>query len=191
MEYVTVCEEPVDQFSKFKTHNPLQLSYENPNRHAGFTQLHIIRVRANHYDKIRQDSKKVMLMERSLYAPHIFTETMYEMEIIHEFEKDYLLDESCTVINEHMRDKAPVAVDSIFFLDTNIDVCKSRIARRSRPGEEGISDRYLKSLKGHYETYLQDVIDCGKTVVRSDPNDTESIEEDLFTFIHDIVNKYV
>ena len=63
MEYVTVCEEPVDQFSKFKTHNPLQLSYENPNRHAGFTQLHIIRVRANHYDKIRQDSKKVMLME--------------------------------------------------------------------------------------------------------------------------------
>ena len=151
---VKILMEPVHMFQHFNNHNPLKLFYQEPKKYAFFTQSHIIDAQQEHYNKQVQEQQpiKILLSERSLFAPIIFTNTLFKMGWLSQIEREKLLGYSQKTIRTSLEDK-PMGADYIFYIDERPYVCKGRIHQRGREGEEVITHSYLTCLEKEYLDY--------------------------------------
>jgi deoxyadenosine/deoxycytidine kinase len=153
---VKIIEEPVHLFQQFEHYNPLALLYSNPYKHAGFAQLHILRMQALFFRQKLDEyaDAKVVVTERSLHAPILFTKSLATMGYISDFEKDMLIDEATKNLNEILP-LHPLGADLVYYLNTSQQKCLDHIAIRQREQETSMSSLYLDVLKEEYTRYLE------------------------------------
>ena len=84
--------EPVDKFKKKVTYNPLEECYKCPEQSAVMAQIHIMDESVKHYTKEVMKARKMkldlVLSERSIVSPLIFTDTYFLHDIFSAFTKD-------------------------------------------------------------------------------------------------------
>ena len=116
--------EPVDKFMEYKQFNPLKLSYENIKNKA-ITQLHITNCLITHFKNVIEANKnKIIICERGLFSPRIFTNVSYELKHITEFEHCFIID----YLNEKIKNNLiDLQVVGLFFIDIPIDNALKRI----------------------------------------------------------------
>lgn len=93
-----------------------------------------------------QDEQRTVVVERSFASVDVFVQADYNMvandsyDTIHEMYRELLENEL-----------SGIAVKTIY-MKTDPSRCLSRIAKRARPGEDGITEDYLKVLHKVHET---------------------------------------
>ena len=84
--------EPVDKFKKKITYNPLEECYREPLLSAAMAQIHIMDESVKHYTeevgKARKMKLDLILSERSIVSPLIFTHAYFLDEVFSAFTKD-------------------------------------------------------------------------------------------------------
>lgn len=149
-------QEPVEQFTSFLNYNPLELSYLN-SKNIPACQMHITDVLKKHYKDKLKDGDKIYICERSLYSPIIFTQTYFDEGIISNFCCDYL---KLQVKNEIEKLKLkPFACSQLFYIDTPLSECLSRIKKRARKEELSTDfdfNKHLLYVKNNYDKLLLD-----------------------------------
>lgn len=189
-ENVEIVLEPVARFSTYKdTWNPLELFYNNPKRTAFFVQLHIIQEQIKYYEEILQNSQAdILLCERSLWSPIIFTNALSNRLYLNPFEADKLNDLCHNAIKKLTPGK-PLGLDHIFFMKTPTSVCLERIKQRNRPGESSICPLYLQELDYLFHKFFDEFVPThlgNKILLRSVEHAEEKPEEKLLNFIKKI-----
>ena len=88
--------EPVDKFKKKVTYNPLEECYKCPQQSAAMAQIHIMGQSVKHYTeevtKARKMKLDLVLSERSIVSPLIFTDTYFRQGLfqhLHEGQHRY------------------------------------------------------------------------------------------------------
>ena len=180
---VCILTEPVDMFESYKKHNPLKLLYENPTKNAYFAQHHIISCVANQLSScLSLHSPDILLSERSLFSPILFTKTLFALGYLEEYEKEKLLESSNSVLERyHIKD---YKIDKVFFIKAPVEVCMERIKLRGRTGEENITLQYLHQVEHEYTRYIHEFIETnGQPSLRSVNYADKNILKLLLEFI--------
>lgn len=190
---VKILMEPVDLFQAYKGGNPLKLFYDNPGKYAFFTQSHIIESQHQHFYEHIQMKEPISLLiaERSLFSPVVFTNTLFKMGWLTQIEKEKLHEYSQWVIANFCSD-APMGAHYIFYMHEHAHVCKSRISERARPGESVISCTYLSRLEEEYQKHCKKFTKkYGDLSLRMVPHTLSKSEkeEDLLDFVNKILQQ--
>jgi deoxyadenosine/deoxycytidine kinase len=159
--------ECLEKYENFKGHNPLSLAYHDPARNAAVNQLYIIEIINKHlqdtlYDKLHfvrrkdhYDDKKehIVVVDRSLYSPLVFSRLLFKDGIISEFVYDFLRTKSTEEALKTMCEYGlnPVGV---LLLYAGAEECLQRIKKRGRTYEiEHITADYLRRLEDEYREH--------------------------------------
>lgn len=172
--------EPVDSFCKFEKYNPLQLSYENPEKYAFVTQLHIINQTLNYYPT-KNTPKSNIISERCTTSSYAFIEKDYQNGLFNEFQYDFLRD---YLFKNQIRENMLVP-DLIIYLKGDVNVCFNRIQERNRKEEQKLSKKLLYDLDKATDSFLNLMSDHFKSnIFTVDANSTlENTLEQVFTVI--------
>lgn len=158
--------EPVGEFCKLGSVNPLEDFYRKPRKYGFRLQTHIFNCSLRQQKTIAEkDTHDLCVIERGPESCRIFTEVLHNAKILED--PDYIL-----LRHNYASATLPINLKSfkkIFFLDIDIDVALNRIILRDRKEEtniEGsISREYLASLRKemmtHYPLAKTHIIDCG------------------------------
>ena len=191
---VKVLMEPLGSFQDYKGSNPLKLFYENPTKYGFFTQSHIIESQYKHFcEQVQmQQPISILLAERTLFSPIVFSNAIFKMGWISEMEKEKLQEYSQRIIANACPD-VPMGAHYIFYVREYPHICQSRILERSRPGETDISCTYLSQLEEEYHNYCDAFVKRhGSFSLRIVPSTIprKEKEEDLLKFIDKILGEH-
>jgi deoxyadenosine/deoxycytidine kinase len=93
---------------------------------------------------------RAIVLERSLAADkRIFAKMLYD---------DGKIDDVCYQIYQkfYKEFSDEIGLDGIVYIDADADVCKQRVEKRSRQGEDGISLDYLQKCKRYHDEWMSD-----------------------------------
>lgn len=149
--------EPLDVWESVKDpvtgENILQKFYAEPDKYAFAFQ---VMAYATRLSMVRDAIKtgcghfKVIVLERSLAADkRIFAKMLYD---------DGKIDDVCYQIYQkfYKEFSDEVGLDGIVYIDADAEVCKERVQKRSRQGEDGIPLEYLQKCKKYHDDWMSD-----------------------------------
>jgi deoxycitidine kinase/deoxyguanosine kinase len=149
--------EPLDVWESVKDpvtgENILQKFYANPDKYAFAFQ---VMAYATRLSMVREAIKsgcgnyRAIVLERSLAADkRIFAKMLYD---------DGKIDDICYQIYEkfYKEFSDEVGLDGIVYIDADAEVCKQRVEKRSRQGEDGIPLDYLQKCKRYHDEWMSD-----------------------------------
>ena len=149
--------EPLDVWESVKDsqtgENILQKFYADPNKYAFAFQ---VMAYATRLSMVREAIKsghghyRVIVLERSLAADkRIFAKMLYD---------DGKIDDVCYQIYQkfYKEFSDEIGLDGIVYIDADADVCKQRVEKRSRQGEDGIPLEYLQKCKKYHDDWMAD-----------------------------------
>jgi len=142
-----IVREPVESFIKFGKHNPLQLQYTTPLANAAIVQLHVIQCLEQFWKSTLSGvtSKTIIISERSMYSPLLFTKALKRKGFLSDFSSDFIEEE---VFKAMKRLNVPVlGADKLFYLKTPTEVCLERIRKRNRLEERRCDATYLHHVE--------------------------------------------
>jgi len=142
------------------TENPfLPQFYRDMKRYALATQMFFLFQRVNQLSAIKQPD----MFERKTIADYMLAKDTL-------FAKLTLDDNEFALYSQlynHLRPQAP-APDLVIYLQASVDSLLSRIQRRARPMERGITEDYLMRLSETYTRYFYDYSESPLLIVNSD-----------------------
>jgi deoxyadenosine/deoxycytidine kinase len=140
--------EPLDVWESVKDsktgENILQKFYANPEKYAFAFQVMAYATRLSMVRdaiKIGDGQYRAIVLERSLAADkRIFAKMLYD---------DGKIDDVCYQIYQkfYKEFSDEVGLDGIVYIDADAEICKQRVEKRSRQGEDGIALEYLQKCK--------------------------------------------
>lgn len=148
--------ECLDRFREFQDFDPLKLSYENPYENAVTAQFHIIRSLNDHLVESvvnTTNSPALILSDRSLYSPIVFSGAFCKMGIISKFSEEYLRFATIQAAKDTMR-SLQIEYVGAFYIKVDASVAKNRIQQRNREIEKTISLDYLYAIEEEMENHL-------------------------------------
>ena len=141
-----VIDEPVDQWQTVKDNdgkNLLQKFYEDPDRWGYTFQNFAYITRLSALQNAIKSNHEIIITERSIYTDkHIFAKMLYENNNISKIEWD---------IYNYWYDNFKIDITGTIYLQTLPNICKKRIQKRSRNGEDNIKNEYLQKLHDKHE----------------------------------------
>jgi deoxyadenosine/deoxycytidine kinase len=146
--------EPLDVWEGVKDsttgENILQKFYADPEKYSFPFQVMAYSSRLSMIRKAIKENPdcRVIICERSLEADkNIFAKMLYD---------DGKIDDVCyQIYNKFYKEfSEEFGLDSIIYIDADADVCKERVEKRSRQGEDGISLEYLQKCKDYHDEWL-------------------------------------
>lgn len=145
---VVIIYEPVEYWKEIDL---LQTFYGNIPRWAYTFQGEAFRSRIMAIRKAYQENPdaKVFLMERSPWDDRIFMEMLHDQGKVNKLE--WSLYQGWCEMWELL---LPLTPDAFVLLDPSVQVCQERVKKRSRPGEENVSDEYQTSLKEYHDRFF-------------------------------------
>ena len=164
-----VVREPVEEFDKWSSYKPLSECYRDPRKNAAVAQLHILKQSFNHYvprliSARKEETCDVVLSERCIFSPLVFTEAYFREHIFSPFTRDYIRSEWEEYMTTHRSDAESRLITPDFIIQIGIDPNESvlRILKDgNRSNEEcefnasnGLS--FSTSLAGAYESVYRD-----------------------------------
>ena len=154
-------------------HNPLALSYYEPQTNKSLCQLHIIRSINQQFRRcmsttapaapksddpadVLANRTRVVVTDRSLLSPLAFVESAYAQGSIGAFARDFLLEETLQMARHTLKETGfSEGYSGIFFMQEEAETCMERVRKRARPYELASLDvECLNRLSAHYEVYL-------------------------------------
>ena len=128
--------------------NPfLSRFYQDMKRHALATQMFFLFQRANQLSVMRQPD----LFDRKTVADYMLAKDRIFARLTLD-DNEYAL---YAQLHDHLKPQAPVP-DLVIYLQTSVAQLQTRIQRRGRPMEQGISEEYLLKLSESYTRYFYD-----------------------------------
>jgi deoxyadenosine/deoxycytidine kinase len=152
---VLFLKEPLDLWEQFHDengHTILEKFYKNQRRYAFTFQVMAYITRLSLLkDAIKNNPNvEIIIIERSLCADkNIFMNMLHDDGIVEQMEFD-IYNKWYTGFIEEYR------VDAVIYMDSNPEVCGSRINKRNRQGEDGIPIEYLNKCKAYHTKWLID-----------------------------------
>ena len=175
--------EPVHKFKKKITYNPLEEYYKCPQQSAVMAQIHIMDESVKHYTeevtKARKMKLDLVLSERSIVSPLIFTDTYFRHDIFSAFTKDSIDMMWGDEIGNDV-DLAAVKPDAIIFLKVPPSVV--RLWLKKEPGNSSCSEAERQYLtKGNYGSFLDHHHEaCRRFMVMTDiPHHQVELDENV------------
>ena len=168
-EIVHIVDEPIPNADELKRF------YENPTEYSFSIQCHFI----NQWMKNLEfpDNASIILMDRSLHSVAYFSRVLQSQDYLTKYQVDCL--ESMCLHNYFLTDKKP---QLIINLVVPTKQCLKNIKTRKRPGEELISDAYLKKLQYEINNHITNAAAHGALVYYTSNND-KSYVESMVAFI--------
>lgn len=140
--------------------NPfLSRFYQDMKRHALATQMFFLFQRANQLSAMRQPD----LFDRKTVADYMLAKDRIFARLTLD-DNEYRL---YAQLHDHLKPQAPVP-DLVIYLQTSVAQLQTRIQRRGRPMEQGISEEYLLKLSESYTRYFYDYNESPLLIVNSD-----------------------
>jgi len=149
--------EPLDVWESVKDsqtgENILQKFYADPNKYAFAFQVMAYATRLSMVREAIKSGRgqyRVIVLERSLAADkRIFAKMLYD---------DGKIDDVCYQIYQkfYKEFSDEVGLDGIVYIDADAEVCKQRVEKRSRQGEDGIPLEYLQKCKRYHDEWMSD-----------------------------------
>lgn len=176
--------EPVEKWRDVGGYNLLDLMYKDPARWSCMFQSYVhLTMLQTHAAPCRG---LVKMMERSVHsARHCFVENLYQSGLMAEPEYA-VLDQWYQYISGNLN----VTPDLIVYLRCSPDVAYSRVHRRSRSEESGVSLQYLQSLHRLHERWLVeggDVVPPCPVLVLDADQQLDSLKQELDLRRHEIL----
>jgi len=164
VEFVYV-DEPLnkwDQFCDGSGKTILQKFYEDPHKYAfSFQTMALLSRMTAIRDAIVANPGSIIITERSLYTDKlVFAKMLFESGHIELVNYQIYLSWFDTFIEE-------CPIESIVYVDTDPNICKERIHKRLREGEQGIPLEYLENCHKYHEVMMNEL---GKPVLRLNGN---------------------
>jgi deoxyadenosine/deoxycytidine kinase len=147
--------EPLDVWESVKDsmtgENILQKFYADPDKYAFPFQVMAYASRLSMVRKaITQGEGRYskIIVERSLAADkHIFAKMLYD---------DGKIDDVCYQIYQKFYHEFSdeIGLNGVVYIDADAEVCKKRVEKRSRQGEDSISLEYLQKCKHYHDEWM-------------------------------------
>jgi deoxyadenosine/deoxycytidine kinase len=174
----TLVTEPVE---KWKSSGALEQFYKDPARRAYQFQTRVFHDRIKEVQlqwKAHKNVTDIFILERSIFTDRIFMDMLYEAGELDESEKrDY--EDLWTMWSKLM----PCKPDLFLYLRPKLDEVMSRLRKRGRAGEGGISREYQAALLAKHDQFLLASKDRKVTICQSEalvlPLETDENFEDL------------
>lgn len=150
---IIIIDEPVDTWETITDtdgKNILQYFYGDMTRWSYTFQNVALLTRIQNIERAlhANPTAKFFLMERSyLTDRNVFAKMLHRDGKMSDLEMNIYMK-----WYDHFTTKYPI--DTILWLDTNVQTCIERIHRRNRSGEEGISEEYLTHLDSAHREWL-------------------------------------
>ena len=160
------------------TENPfLSDFYEDISKWSFQTEMFFLCNRYNHFQDVTQLNQGVV-SDYHIHKNKIFAKNTLSSVEFQKFSKIY------DILTEDM-----IMPNMIIFLDADLDVLKSRIAKRNRSFEHQIEDEYLLKLKKDYREYYESLQSNGSNVVLIDTTSIDFLknEQDYEDILHIIL----
>jgi len=154
-EQILFLREPLDVWETVKDpvsgENILQKFYADPHKYAFAFQ---VMAYATRLSMIRDAIKsgcgryRAIVIERSLAADkRIFAKMLYD---------DGKIDDVCYQIYQKFYNEFSdeLGLNGIVYIDADAEVCKERVEKRSRQGEDGIPLEYLQKCKKYHDDWM-------------------------------------
>ncbi len=189
-DYIVVLEN-VSEWTQLQDENNLnliQIYYKEPTRYSFMFQAYVLISRLNHIMKaIESNPGKVIISERChLTDYHVFVEQLAELKDLSPIEKA-VYDNMHQLISSLVK----VPLVGVIYNRTSVDVCKARIDKRSRPGEEAISRDYLQALHDKHETYLEAQKDIEKLIIDGDIDlEDKALRQETINQIKEFIKRF-
>lgn len=159
-----IVHEPVEEFTKFANHNPLKLQNESSRYNdVALVQMYIIGAVERRWKETLANCSpnQIIISDRSLYSPNIFSRTLRRRGDISSFAHDFLVAQADDAIRKV--GLSDFAADQLFFLDTPPEECLVRIKKRARPEEICCDMSYLCDLNAAMVDYIEAFGQCRGT----------------------------
>jgi deoxyadenosine/deoxycytidine kinase len=113
-------------------------------------------------EKVKTARKWPVFVERSIASAYVFSKVAFVNGAIEKEELDLLAD-----LGRALSERLNMYSSSSLYLDCSPQVCRERIARRARKGEEGITTEYLECIEKMHGTewIMIDATQCTEAVV--------------------------
>ena len=149
-------QEPVQEWEKVQgseadgsKQNILEMFYADPHKYSFPFQIMAYATQVSELYKAVAKKPDIVLTERSLESNHeVFTKMLYDdqqMEDVHY--QIYQLNSK-----SH---KQTMRTDAVIYLRSTPEVCAERIQSRGRPGEQQISQEYLRKCHEYHESWFK------------------------------------
>jgi deoxyadenosine/deoxycytidine kinase len=174
---VIFLDEPVEEWNKIKDEHGktmLEKFYEEQEKYSFPFQMmaYISRLKLikDKYESIKQNNSRndtfYIITERSLYTDKlVFAKMLHASNKIEDITYQIYLLWFETFANDY-------PVNSLIYIQTSPNICKERIFKRQREGEENINQEYLKLCNDYHEHMIITMKDLGiKDVLYLDGND--------------------
>lgn len=158
--------------------------YTDPKKFAFSFQIMALHSRYSILKKAMSENKnKIIISERTLFTDkYVFAQMLYKQGNISHIDFNIYL--QC--FDELSKD---YPVDHIIYVKANPQLCKERIQKRARVGEETIPLEYLEDCHSYHEDYLsgrQKIIFDGNNDIYTNSN----ILEEWLSTIDEIINNH-
>uniref|UniRef100_A0A6C0CM22 Deoxynucleoside kinase domain-containing protein n=1 Tax=viral metagenome TaxID=1070528 RepID=A0A6C0CM22_9ZZZZ len=172
---VVFVKEPVDEWEMYvdpeDNKNIMQKYYDNQPRWGLTFQLFAFITRFMDLKRVREENSEenaLIITERCIDTDReVFARTLYAHEIISELEWDIYT----YYYNVYAEPSDGAAkVDAIIYVNTSVDMCKHRIAKRNRSSESELckdDDTYISILKDAHDSWFENRLN-GKKILYID-----------------------
>lgn len=174
-------EEPVTKWQNVGGMNLLEMFYADPDRWGFSFEFYVMLTKLQCLSKAAESDKPIIILERSLFSNKIFMEISATLQKLDDMEYHMLK----TIVEFFINNVYPL-LSGVIYLDTPVDVCMKRIAKRNRGEESTVSKDYLLMLKEKFDQMSQElntpvlVIDGTFDLER----DSYNISLDMSCFMH-------
>ena len=158
-------DEPLNKWDRFcdgSGKTILQKFYEDPHKYAfSFQTMALLSRMSAIREAIVANPGAIIVTERSLYTDKlVFAKMLFESGHIEDVNYQIYLSWFDTFIGE-------CPIESIIYVETDPQICKDRIHKRLREGEEGIPLEYLENCHKYHGIMMQEL---GKPTLKLNGN---------------------
>lgn len=181
--------EPVDEWMNVRPEGPGTLSlfekyYSDKKRYGFMFQMYALQSRLTHLQEtVEKNPDKIIICERTHFTDaEIFAKMLSKSGVMDKAEY-YVY----TCWYDKCRELLHNIVKGVIYLRTSVPVCMTRIAQRSRDGEDNISVMYIKTLHDLHEEWLYSSSTCIDVCTINGDVDENEID---IQAIQDFINSY-
>ena len=139
---VEFVEEPVKEWQNLGGMNLLDSFYSDPQRWGFSFEFYSMLTKIQALLKAADSDKPIIIIERSILSNKVFMDLSNELGKLEKMEYCMLIN----TYNFYLEHVYP-QISGIIYLDTPVEECMKRIAKRNRGEECGIERSYLEALK--------------------------------------------
>tara|TARA_B100001250_G_scaffold2806_1_gene2391 strand:+ start:4923 stop:5585 length:663 start_codon:yes stop_codon:yes gene_type:complete len=149
---VVFLQEPVSRWENIKEpssgKNIIQLFYENQHKYSFSFQMLAYISRLNEITSALENTDNIIICERSVFTDcNVFAKMLYDTGKIQDVEYQIY-----NMWFDYFENK--LAKHHFIYIRTSPEICKGRVVKRNRKGEENITLDYLKSCDYYHNIWL-------------------------------------